>query len=113
MEGRIRDPRIRVLVADGTRMHTELIAGSLTCNSMLKVFSSTSSDLNGLIETALRHKINVAVIGCRLGEEPLGGLEALRKIRTRRAEVRGVILLDSAKPEMVLAAFRAGATRFV
>jgi DNA-binding NarL/FixJ family response regulator len=105
---RIRERGIRVLVADGTRIHTELLAGALRCNPILEVFSPASDSID-IVETAVYHKVDVAVIGSRLAEAPLGGVEALRKIRVLRPKVRGVILLDSSKPEMVLGAFRAGA----
>ena len=105
---RIQEQGIRVLVADGTRIHTELLASSLRCNPALEVFSH-ASDSTSLVEAAVHHKIDIAVIASRLAEEPLSGLEALRKIRLLRPKVRGVILLDSSKPEMILGAFRAGA----
>jgi DNA-binding NarL/FixJ family response regulator len=107
--GRIHEQAIRVLVADGTRIHTELLASALRCNPALEVFSH-SSDSAALVETALNCKIDIAVIASRLAEESLAGLEALRKIRLLRPKVRGVILLDSSKPEIILGAFRAGAT---
>ncbi|MFI5071042.1 MAG: LuxR C-terminal-related transcriptional regulator [Terriglobales bacterium] len=105
---RIQGQGIRVLVADGTRIHTDLLANALRCNPALDVFSH-ASDSAGLVETALNYQVDIAVIACRLAEEPLGGLEVLRKIRVLRPKVRGIILLDSSKPDIVLGAFRAGA----
>ncbi len=106
--GRVREQGIRVLVADGTRIHTELLVSALKRNPALEVFSH-SSDSTTLIETALHYKVDIAVIASRLAEDPLGGPEALRKIRLLRPKLRGVILLDSSKPEIILGAFRAGA----
>ena len=106
--GRSQEQRIRVLVADGTRIHTELLASALRCNPALEVFSHVS-DSAGLIETALNNRVDIAVIASRLADEPLGGVEALRKIRLVRPKIRGIILLDSSKPEIILGAFRAGA----
>ena len=40
--GRSQEQRIRVLVADGTRIHTELLASALRCNPALEVFSHVS-----------------------------------------------------------------------
>ncbi|MGH9528284.1 MAG: LuxR C-terminal-related transcriptional regulator [Terriglobales bacterium] len=107
--GRTQEQRIRVLVADGTRIHTDLLASSLRCNPALEVFSHASSNSASLVETALNNRVDIAVIASRMSEEPLGGVEALRKIRLVRPKVRGVILLDSSKSEIILGAFRAGA----
>jgi DNA-binding NarL/FixJ family response regulator len=104
----MQNGRTRVLVADGTRIHTELLAASLKCNLSLEILTP-AADFADLVESAVSHKVDVAVISSRLGEEQMGGLEALRKIRVLRPKVRGVILLDSSKPETILAAFRAGA----
>jgi two-component system nitrate/nitrite response regulator NarL len=104
----MQNGRTRVLVADGTRIHTELLAASLKCDSTLEIFTP-AADFANIVESAVNHKVDVAVISSRLGEEQMGGLEALRKIRVLRPKVRGVILLDSSKPETILAAFRAGA----
>jgi two-component system nitrate/nitrite response regulator NarL len=106
--GRIQEQRIRVLIADGTRIHTELLAGALRCSPALEVFSP-ASDSTDIVETAVNQRVDIAVIASRLAEEPLGGVQALRKIRLLRPKVRGVILLDSSKPETILDAFRAGA----
>ncbi|MGH9512786.1 MAG: LuxR C-terminal-related transcriptional regulator [Terriglobales bacterium] len=105
---RMREQPIKVMVADGTRIHTELLVNALRCNRALEVFcpAPESTDLAG---RAVHHKVDVVVIASRLAEEPLGGVEVLRKIRTLRPQVRGVILLDCSKPEIILGAFRAGA----
>ncbi len=104
----MQNSRIRVLVAEGTRIHTELLAASLRHNPVLEIFTP-AADFSDVVESAVHHRVDVAVIGSRLAEDPLGGLEALRKMRVLRSKIRGIILLDSSKPETVLAAFRAGA----
>ncbi len=81
---------------------------ALKQNPSLNVFTQDSGS-SDIVESSVHHKIEVVVIAARFGEEPLGGLEILRKIRLLRPKVRGVVLLDSIKPEIILAAFRAGA----
>jgi len=104
----IRENRIRVLVADNTRIHTQLLADALKRDGALHVTSS-DSDSEGLIETAKLHRIDVLVISSNLDEQPQRGCEVLRELRAARPEMRAVMLLDSSKPEVVLNALRAGA----
>ncbi len=97
---------IRVLVADDTRIHTQLLADVLRRDGALEVISS---DPAGLIERADLSNINVLLLSSNLGEQTGRGLEVLREVRASHPNVRGVILLDSSKPETILEAFRAGA----
>ena len=105
---RTGETMIRVLVADDTRIHTQLLADSLRRDPLLEVFSPTSNSPD-IVEAAVANKIDVAVLCSRLGDELSAGLEALRKMRSLRATVRGVVLLDSSKREAILESFRAGA----
>jgi two-component system nitrate/nitrite response regulator NarL len=102
------DPAIRVLVADDTRMHTQLVADVLRRDGTLAVISS-DSDARGLIARADLPNIDVLVLGSNLDEQAGRGFEALREVRALHPNVRAVMLLDSSKPETTLAAFRAGA----
>jgi two-component system nitrate/nitrite response regulator NarL len=106
--GRTGQELIRVLVSDDTRIHTQLLADVLRREPSLEVFTP-ASHLPDIVEAAVGREIDVAVISSRLDEEALGGLEATRKIRALRPNVRCVVLLDSTRRETVLACFRAGA----
>ena len=99
---------IRVLVADTTRIHTQLLSDALRRDRHLEVIGSASPS-GGLVDAVATHNIDVAVISSNLDEEPLRGLEVLRELRAARPMVRAVILLDSSKREVVVEAFRAGA----
>jgi two-component system nitrate/nitrite response regulator NarL len=99
---------IRVLVADNTRIHTQLLADELKRDPSLEV-AGTASHSRDLIGTVGNQEIDVAVISSNLDEEPLRGIEVLRELRALRRELRAIILLDSSKREVVLEAFRAGA----
>jgi DNA-binding NarL/FixJ family response regulator len=99
---------IRVLVADSTAIHTQLLADALRRDKALEVISS-NSDVKSLMETALGHPVDVLVISSNLEEQANRGLEVLRKVRASRPRIRSVILLDSSKADTILEAFRAGA----
>lgn len=99
---------VRVLVADGTLIHTQLLADALQRDRHLEVISAPSHSRD-LIAAAVQHKPDVVVISSSLDEEPLRGFEVLRELRAMRPELRGVMLLDSSKREPILQAFRAGA----
>jgi len=96
---------IRVLVADDTRLHTQLLADALRRDDALEVLSSDSQEL---IARADLHSIDVLLLSSELNELA-GGFEVLRQIHASHPNVRAVMLLDSSKPESILEAFRAGA----
>lgn len=96
---------IRILVADDTRLHTQLLADALRRDGSLEVLSSDSQDL---LRRADLQNIDVLLLSSELNE-PGGGFEVLREIHASHPSVRAVILLDSSKPESILEAFRAGA----
>jgi DNA-binding NarL/FixJ family response regulator len=109
MEGVVSQnaPRIRVLVVDSSRIHTELLAEALQKDRRLDVISAHSSV--EVLDTARRHGADVAAISDYLDDTPHRGLEVLRGLRSAQPNIRGVMLLDSVSRETVLEAFRAGA----
>ena len=105
---RARDERIRVLVADNTRIHTQLLADSLKRDHGLDVIGA-DSDSRGLVATAAAHKTDVLLISSNLDEETHRSFEVLRELRASYPQIRAVMLMDSSKREFILHAFRAGA----
>jgi len=99
---------IRVLVADSTRIHTQLLTDALRRDRRLEVIGSASHSRD-LLDAVSTNKIDVAVLASNLDEEPGRGLEVLRELRNTRPDTRAVILLDSSKREAAVEAFRAGA----
>ena len=99
---------IRVLVADNTRMHTQLLADALRRDRRLEVIGSASHSRD-LLDAVTTHNIDVVVLACNLDEEPGRGLEVLRELRNAHPDTHAVVLLDSSKREAVVEAFRAGA----
>lgn len=104
----LRGHAIRVLVADNTPIHTQLLADALKRDSGLEVVSSDPNSRAVLAAVEL-HNADVLLISSTLDEEANQGLAVLRELRATRPDLRAVILLDSSKDEVVLNAFRAGA----
>ncbi len=99
---------IRVLVADDTRIHTQLLADALRRDLQLEVISPPAQSRD-LVAAVKLHRVNVVVLSSNLDEEPLRGFELLRELRASNPDIFAIMLLDSSKKESVLQAFRAGA----
>jgi two-component system nitrate/nitrite response regulator NarL len=99
---------VSIVVADGTRIHTQLLADALRNDHGLQVVAAASNSAE-LLAAITRVPIDVAVISHNLDDQPGCGTQVLREMRAVRPQIKGVILLDSSKPEEVLECFRAGA----
>ncbi|HUL14154.1 MAG TPA: LuxR C-terminal-related transcriptional regulator [Methylococcaceae bacterium] len=99
---------IRVLVADNTRIHTQLLADALKRDRQLEVIGC-DSESRGVTLAAVARNIDVLVLSSNLDEQPCRGFEVLREVRASCPGIRAIILLDSTKEEAILEAFRAGA----
>lgn len=99
---------VSIVVADSTRIHTQLLADALRNDRSLQVVAaaSNSSELMGAIT---RVPIDVVVISHDLDNQRGHGTAVLREMRVLRPQIKGVILLDSSQPAEVLECFRAGA----
>jgi len=101
------ESRIRVLVADSTPIHTQLLADALERGHFQVV--AAPSDPQELLRIATTQRFDVLILSSILGEDPARGCEVLRELRSSQPDLRGVVLLDSSKREAVVEAFRAGA----
>ncbi|HEY1462118.1 MAG TPA: response regulator transcription factor [Terriglobales bacterium] len=100
---------IHVLVADNARMYTQLLADALGRDPQIRVVSAPS-DSKSIQEEVKHHKnLDIVVLGSNLDEIQLHGIALFRELRMMRPEIRGIILLDSSKREVILEAFRSGA----
>jgi DNA-binding NarL/FixJ family response regulator len=99
---------IHVLVAGYTRSHAELLADVIKRDRSLQVVGVASTSQEAL-EIATHFTIDVAAISSNLDEQPERGFDVLRALRALHPAIRVVMLLDSAKRERVVNAFRAGA----
>jgi DNA-binding NarL/FixJ family response regulator len=99
---------IGILVADSTRIHTQLLADAIGSDSGLQVVASASSSQE-LLAAVGSVPVDVVVISYGLDDHAGRGLDVLREIRALRPAIKGIILLDSSRPQDVLDCFRAGA----
>lgn len=97
---------IRVLVADNTRLHTQLLADALRRDGAFEVIGSDSRELTARGDL---NNIDVLLISSDLDEQPARGFEVLREVRSLHPNLHAIMLLDCSKPKLVLEAFRIGA----
>jgi DNA-binding NarL/FixJ family response regulator len=99
---------VSIVVADSTRIHTQLLADALRADPALQVVAEATNSTE-LLAAASRVPIDVVVISHNLDNRPGHGTEVLREMRALRPQIRAVILVDSSNPQEVLECFRAGA----
>ena len=102
------DTTIRLLVADGSRMHTQLLVETLRRDPELAVLPFEPGTAT-LVAAVQAHNIDVLLMNSMLDERPGRGFELLREIRSSLPKIKAVMLLDSSADDAVLSAFRAGA----
>src|ERR1035441_2417699 len=99
---------VSIVVADSTRIHTQLLADALRHDRGLQVVAAASNS-EELLAAITRVPIDVVVISHNLDDQPGHGTQVLREMRALRPQIKGIILLNSSKPQEVLECFRAGA----
>jgi DNA-binding NarL/FixJ family response regulator len=100
--------KTRVVVADSSRIHTNLLAEALKRDAEFEVISFDSESRH-LLPAVIALDADVLVVNANLDEQPSRGFEVVAEMRAKGPNVRSVVLLDSLNDEMVLHAFRAGA----
>ena len=101
---------VRVFIADGSQLSCQLIAAAVRRGRYRTRVVGYATDAAGIREGLEKNEADVAVIGARLEEEALAGLDITREIQASRSKPSVIIILDSNKPAMVVEAFRAGAS---
>lgn len=99
---------VTIAIANSTRIHTQLLAEALHKDDGLQVVASAPNSAD-LLAAVTRVPIDVAIVSNSLDDQPARGTEVLREMRTLRPHIKGVILLDSSRPQDILDCFRAGA----
>ena len=102
------DSTIRVLVADNSPFHTELLAGALTRDPVFQVISSNLSAVS-VAAASRQQPIDVFVLSAFAEGDAQVGLKILEELRASDPKVRAVMLLNSSTSDSILEAFRAGA----
>ena len=100
--------KIRILIADSSRINTQLLSDALERDPALDVVS-WDANLSSLISTALAHSVDVVAISSSLKGRDSDAFQLVRELRSASPGSKAVVLLDSQKHEDVVNAFRAGA----
>lgn len=99
---------IRVLVADNSLFHTQLLAGALNRDPGLQALSSELSAAS-LMAASSSQRIDVFVLSAFAEADARRGFRVLQELRESNPRARAVMLLDASKPDSIQDAFRAGA----
>ena len=99
---------VSVLVADQSRMVSQLLASSLARKSRFKILG-TAVEAEQALQILNREQAEVAVIAVNLKDGPLSGFSLLTQLRTAHPRTRTIVLLDSPDDDLVVNAFRSGA----
>jgi DNA-binding NarL/FixJ family response regulator len=106
---RIEGPSIKVIIADASRMHCQLMATALRRSRYrFDVVCGVNESQEAL--RALKEKQpDVAVISSNLHDGPLAGFKVLRDLQACRSMSKAIMLIDSCERDIVIEAFRRGA----
>jgi DNA-binding NarL/FixJ family response regulator len=100
--------KIRVLVADSSRIHTQLLADTLKRDSDFEVVPYFSD--SGLLPSAAASlDTDVLVVSANLEGQASLGFKALHDLQAISTNVRAIVLMEALSDELILTAFRAGA----
>ncbi len=100
-------PPIRVLIADKTRMNTQLLAHSLGRDERFEVFEAEPPE-DAILALVGSAKPEVLLLSPILEDDATLGFRVARQLRGLYPDTRIVMLLDSSERSAVVEAFRAG-----
>jgi two-component system, NarL family, nitrate/nitrite response regulator NarL len=100
--------KIGVLVADNSRIHTQLLSDVLQRDPSLAVVN-WDGNASSLIPTVLTHNIDVLAISSIINGRPAYGLEVVRELQAISPKTKSVVLLSSEDDETMINSLRAGA----
>ena len=82
---------VSIVVADGTRIHTQLLADALRNDRGLQVVAAASNS-EELLAAITRVLVDVVVISHNLDDQLGHGTQVLREMRALRPHIKGVVL---------------------
>lgn len=100
--------KIRVLIADNSRIHTQLLSDALERDPDLVVVAWDGKP-STLVSVVKAHSVDIVAISSALNGHLGSPVELIRELCAASPRTRIVVLLDSQKKEEVIDAFRAGA----
>lgn len=95
---------IRLVLADNTSLHCQLLADAVKRDRRIEVVGSVSTERE-LLELTTKIVFDVALIALQLDDI---GFDVVRELHYRSPDVRNILLLDTSRPEIVIEALRAG-----
>ena len=101
---------VKVFIGDGSQLSCQLIATALRRGRYPSKVVGYATDADRIREGLVQSEADVAIIGARLEEGGLAGMNVTRRIRGSHPKVSVVMILDSSNPTVVVEAFRAGAS---
>jgi DNA-binding NarL/FixJ family response regulator len=99
---------IRVLVADCTRLGTDLVVGMLQKDSRFDSFACEST-LESFISGLRQAQPDIALVGVPNNSSGSHTIELIRVGRINKPGLNAIVLLESSNNSLVVEAFRAGA----
>jgi DNA-binding NarL/FixJ family response regulator len=102
------NPQIRVIVADSSAIHCELLAKALGKDHRFTVVGSATNSVD-VVRLAMEASPDILLISPTLDGEPSGGLNVLSKFRISHSNFKTILMLESPRREIVVQAFRLGA----
>jgi len=102
-------PLIRVLVADSTRMNSQLLADVLARDKRFRVFEIQLS-APAILAIGASERPDVALLSPLLENDPMLGFQVARQLHAAHPATRIVMLLDRSERSSAVEAFRAGAS---
>jgi two-component system nitrate/nitrite response regulator NarL len=108
MSSSATNTKIRVLVADSSRIHTQLLADTLKRDADFEVVPYYS-DPGLLASAAASLDADVLVVNANLDGQASLGFKALHDLQAISTNVRAIVLMETLSDELILMAFRAGA----
>ena len=99
---------VRVLVADRTRMNSQLLAHALARDPMFQITEAEPSE-TAILAAAGKECPDVVLLSSFLGDSSTRGSHVARSLHTVCPHIQIVMLLDVSEREAVVEAFRAGA----
>lgn len=101
---------VRVVVADGSRMKSQLMVTALQRSHHQRIaVVGAAVDSMGIRKLLRENRTDVAVIGSDLQDGPIAGFEVVREVRASYPQIGIIMTLDSTRATLVVEVFRAGA----
>jgi DNA-binding NarL/FixJ family response regulator len=98
---------IRLVLADNTSIHCQLLADAVSRDHRIEVVGSVSTERE-LLELTSKVVFDVTLIALQLDDIGSGRFDVVRELRYRSPDVRNIVLLDTSRREVVIDALRAG-----